>query len=596
MKKTIYFLTAFTCLISGYSYGQTSLNRSERTHNLQSDSDVISTEVIWIDLCDPQQASITRSKGSTTYNLSSNHNFAFGIKNINQYKFDYTINSIPFSAFVDTNYGLQKNSSITAFNATINNFYQMQQYQNLSTNRKTISNYLDSLDKLKSQNTALYHLLDKDTKQDSIKKHLDKINSNWNNYDRIHKKLQDIGVLFNIRQQATSIKNILDKLQKIEAECRNAGMQINDSLLVLQLKTNILSFLNPVYNGRAVANAKFNTVNTLKAKYDTILDISNANLHKIEMFYYQTTIITNHCLNRFEMLYDSLDNILSHTQCLESAFSKPNEKNKIFQRINFFTDVKEVVTDLKNFYTFYEMDTQYLGYLNTQMDNLQQKLFQNLNNISKILNFRGIYIIPTPSNMKNIDQINITVVTTDRNTHDKQSYEYDIFLKGGLKFDFSAGIFGSMLKNNTYVSTSVLDASNKPTDFKVIRSQNNGSMDVGFGGMVNISIRTGTSWVTPGVSFGLNISTQPSYQFLSAFTLGIGKTERILIHAGVAAGFVKRIDGLDLNTSIPSEKIGDVVPTIDRFLVKPFIGLSYNLSKNKVFNVTSFKAKQAASE
>jgi hypothetical protein len=113
-------------------------------------------------------------------------------------------------------------------------------------------------------------------------------------------------------------------------------------------------------------------------------------------------------------------------------------------------------------------------------------------------------------------------------------------------------------------------------------------MNVGFGGMVNITLRTGASWVSPGISFGIIVSTQPSLQFISSGTLAIGKSERFLLHAGYAFGFAKRIDGLPLDEFIPTLRIGEEVRTIDKFIVKPFLGVSYNLSKNNVFNVNSF--------
>jgi hypothetical protein len=39
--------------------------------------------------------------------------------------------------------------------------------------------------------------------------------------------------------------------------------------------------------------------------------------------------------------------------------------------------------------------------------------------------------------------------------------------------------------------------------------------DIGFGGMVNIIHRTGASWLAPGISFGLYLSTPTSSQFTS---------------------------------------------------------------------------------
>lgn len=611
MKKIIFLLFTFFDVFVYQSFAQ-----SISPSITQADSS-IKTEVFWIDLCTPgERTSVIHSGGrSKKFEISWKHNLAFGIRNINQYKFDYTINSIPFSAFVDTNYNFKSNSLNAQFNSSINNFYQLQQYQNSFQNKKAIAHYLNSLDSIKTLNDTMFRRMDdayyiidntkgntakdkaiKDKQQQKINQYSRNVKDNYANYDRIAQKLKDIAVLFDIKEQARALKGILNKLSDIESNCKKVNMIWNDSQSIYQLQNSIDTFLNPKQFRKASSKYSNMISSDLKVNYNDPYSITNANINKIGTFYYQATIITSHCLDKFQLLYDSLDNVLSHIQCLNNIYSLGEDKGTILRKTAIFNDVHEAFLDLKNFYTYYEMDIPYLSYFNVQMDNLQQALFKNFTNISKILTFKDIYIVPSSSNMNNVDQINITLNITDRNTNKSQSYDYDIFLKGGLKFDFSAGFFGTALKNNTYTSTFILDSQNKPTDNKVIRSVNNGSMDVGFGAMVNITLRPGASWLAPGVSFGLNLSTQPSFQFLSAATLSIGKRERILIHAGLASGFVKRIDGLELNTSLPSEKVGDVVPTVDRFLIKPFVGITYNLSKNNVFKVTSFKTTSSTTQ
>ncbi|HEX3384263.1 MAG TPA: hypothetical protein VHS53_03700, partial [Mucilaginibacter sp.] len=224
MKK--YCLIALTILhiCAVDVFGQTT-NSSPSTSR---DSSSIKTTVFWIDLCNPSEnGSVKKMSGSNKFEISWKNNLAFGIKNINQYKYDYAINSVSFSAFVDTNYNLNKNSLNAQFNATINNFYQLQQYQNTFQNKKAISHYLNSLDSIKILNDTIlkheddilstYETLNKagkvkaDAKISGFKKDL---NNNFRNYDRIAEKLKDLAILFDIKEQANSINNILTKLAK----------------------------------------------------------------------------------------------------------------------------------------------------------------------------------------------------------------------------------------------------------------------------------------------------------------------------------------------------------------------------------------------
>ena len=70
------------------------------------------------------------------------------------------------------------------------------------------------------------------------------------------------------------------------------------------------------------------------------------------------------------------------------------------------------------------------------------------------------------------------------------SYVYYIWIEGGLKIDFSAGIFATSLIDYNYEKVQAYSKSEPSTlliDSISINRKDNGNFDFAFGGMVNIS-------------------------------------------------------------------------------------------------------------
>jgi len=295
-------------------------------------------------------------------------------------------------------------------------------------------------------------------------------------------------------------------------------------------------------------------------------------------------------LNQFEIKYEEKRTKLSDSQCKSYT---PEEKKDVQRLIDLFNETKSAFVELNDLYAISPLQDDYLEAYLLKESQYVDKLFSQYMGIARIKDVDTTYITPAPTNMKNFDLIKIELEKIDKLNNQTEKYEYDIFIRGGLKVDFSAGIFTSFLKNDEYNLVDSLGEDGATTNKKMIRRKDNGGDNIGFGGMVNIGIRSGASWVSPGISFGLLLDVKPSLQFLSALTLGLGKTERLLLHGGVALGFVKRVDGLPLDKNMQAAEIGSIVPTVDKFLARPFFGISYNLSKNSVFRVTSFTTSES---
>jgi hypothetical protein len=201
------------------------------------------------------------------------------------------------------------------------------------------------------------------------------------------------------------------------------------------------------------------------------------------------------------------------------------------------------------------------------------------------------YTLPSTTNYRNIDLIRYKIEREDLVTENKQTYVYDFWLKGGLKVDFSVGILASGLVDNSYEKTKAI------TDNSiVIKRKDTGKYNFAFGGMVNLTPRTGASWVSGGVSLGIAYSTNQKLQFLSGLSLHLGKTERISLHGGVGFGFIDTFDtsvneftnmeGDDFKVQVTSFDEYNI-PLVSKFTAKPFFGISYNLSKKNALQAVS---------
>ena len=214
------------------------------------------------------------------------------------------------------------------------------------------------------------------------------------------------------------------------------------------------------------------------------------------------------------------------------------------------------------------------------------------------------FTLPTHNNLKNVDLIRYKIDREDQLTKSKQTYNYDIWLKGGLKVDFSVGIFATQLKDYEYEKTQAYKYDD-PTillgDSIYINRKEKGKFDFAFGGMVNISYRNGANWITPGISLGVAYSDNQQLQFLSSLSLHLGKTERLILHGGFAAGPSKTLDlsnllyntTLDNNHGNKFQVKGNFtdfnIVTIDKFSFRPFFGISYNLSRKNALQAVSGK-------
>ncbi len=594
------FMTFILSLTLNTSFSQNQNVRPSDSNDLDKMYSV-NTDIFWLDLCKPTHLfSMTRTKGRNRLEVKWNNTLSFGLTNTNHFKYDYKINSIPFASFVDTSYSSFANSIKSAINLTPDPFFVFE-VQSKSPNKvrhQILSSKLDSLERtdkkvssrmLQIQDQYKFNYTNREfgptfnlTNNLKIRDEYENLKDQYNQIgNELYKTQQALNELISFKNQKTALIPIVDKLKEVEEGFLNTDLS---SSVVEALRQSIKNLPGSLYASENKHNDRAD------AKDEDRDDIKN--MPKLLEVYQQSAQVVRTYFGRFEIEYDKIKNKFLSNECklLDSI-----RKKEIDKLINDFLKTKEVFYDLQSLYTLNPLENEYLEkYLKVE-NQYADFLFTKFMSLQKVINVDIIYVTPTSSNMKNYDLISLELEKTNKVSNHTEKYNYDIYIRGGLKVDFSAGIFGSFLTNHQYNAVDSLSKDFEPTNMKMIKQVNNGKMNIAFGGMVNITNRTGASWFAPGVSFGLILSTQPSLQFTSGLTLAIGKTERLLLHGGYALGFVKRIDGLPVNENIPSVRIGDAVRTVDKFLAKPFFGLTYNLSKNNVFKVSSFSTSAGSS-
>ncbi len=190
------------------------------------------------------------------------------------------------------------------------------------------------------------------------------------------------------------------------------------------------------------------------------------------------------------------------------------------------------------------------------------------------------YTLPIDVQGKNIDILEFKLRRFDRETKEEDlsfaPTPYNIWIRGGLKIDVSAGLFFTSLYDSEF------DKKDDPTiaGNKIITLKNGGDYDLAFGSTINTYMRM-NSWVTPTLNFGAVITKNEKLQVLLGGGLILGKQERIIFSAGLSMGKVDRIaDSYQVGGSYNLGDSGDV-PTQSQFKFGHYFGITYNLSKVK---------------
>lgn len=330
--------------------------------------------------------------------------------------------------------------------------------------------------------------------------------------------------------------------------------------------------------------------------------ISNKKVTAWELFVLNTSTEIGKLLQSKFIEYSELGNEIKMQTYIDRSSLQDVVKYRDELRVDSKL-IRNIGADLNVLIKYLELNDDQFGSIVNGINNNYSRLMDYLSLLDfTTYNNTVEYTLPTHTNLKNVDFIRYEINKQDVITHSTQNYVYDIWIKGGLKIDFSVGIFATSLIDYDYEKLPAYDKKNPASilvDTIVINRKDNGKFDFAFGGMVNLSVRTGASWITPGISLGTAFAKNQKLQFLGAFSLQLGKTERLILHGGFAAGLTKTINLASLNYN--KEIINDGgrtylvkgkyevfnIPYIEKFNFKPFFGISYNLSKKNALQTVS---------
>jgi hypothetical protein len=166
--------------------------------------------------------------------------------------------------------------------------------------------------------------------------------------------------------------------------------------------------------------------------------------------------------------------------------------------------------------------------------------------------------------------------------NDKKTAEVVLQTAGGLKIDFSTGVFilggrGEFLGDTYYWEN--IDANTR----KIVKAERGSRLQLGIGALAHFYKR---SYKPLKGAFSMGVSTTSGFDDLN-FQLGpsliFGNKDRLILTAGLALKSVRVLDK-KLQVGVPYEKENspDDIPTVSQFPKTGwFVGLTYNLSRLK---------------
>lgn len=284
---------------------------------------------------------------------------------------------------------------------------------------------------------------------------------------------------------------------------------------------------------------------------------------------------------------------------LENSNSLLNQMNQVLAAAKGQDDfkldsLKVKVNDLhtlnnKNWSNFKELISSFPYPDDVKVQDSKKSILSNFEKIEKnftLVNSLQDFVQTPPIDYHggNFDYIKISLETVPvdktKPINRIQNYEYNVWIKGGLKIDFSAGLFISSLRDKTYESLKVANSGNSNSQNYKIIEKNQGKYEFGIGSTVNFTCRS-SAYVNVGGAVGGYITTDQKFRFLAGPTLVLGKMERLIFSAGMVIGEITTLSNrVNLNDAIDLGADG-TVPTVQKFDLGHYFSFTYNLSKAK---------------
>lgn len=178
----------------------------------------------------------------------------------------------------------------------------------------------------------------------------------------------------------------------------------------------------------------------------------------------------------------------------------------------------------------------------------------------------SLEIVPIDEKAKPVNQI--------------KNYDYKVWIKGGWKIDFSAGIFLSSLRDRSFLTIKQESTENEGDNLYKIIKEDQGKYEFGIGSTVNFNFRN-ASFTSFGGSVGGYVTSDQKFRLIAGPTLILGKMERIIFSFGVVMGEITALSNkVNLNDTFDLGSDG-TVPTVQKFDFGRYFSFTYNLGKAK---------------
>ncbi|MND68028.1 hypothetical protein D3C80_594660 [compost metagenome] len=219
-----------------------------------------------------------------------------------------------------------------------------------------------------------------------------------------------------------------------------------------------------------------------------------------------------------------------------------------------------------------------LGVEKVTVDQIQEKLKDSERNKSvvkdlvagvvvayqRLISFKVLVAVPVQ--IQNKDVISITF-----NNHKNPAIaplQFDYLVQGGVKIDFSTGIFINGLVDEDYYLKSDGQGGG------IITAKDNGNYNLGFGILSHLYSRTGGR-VNFGLTTGLLTDATANLRLLGGGSILLGSESRWVISGGAVLGKAKKLtNGYNAGDTFAGDEAE--IPYTDKFSTKWFVGITYN--------------------
>ncbi len=421
-------------------------------------------------------------------------------------------------------------------------------------------------------------------KDDLVTQNILKIEKKYeNNNDTISKKLEIISLSINPTED-TGLPALFKKIDSIKKAIHDSTNSINsnsrkrdtflstnkdDNLYITRFSSQLINYIKAV-----------NKVNEKVEFYRSLLfllfsnepfDKIKSDKEKLSSLYMGNGIDQSSFIRNCNLDFDNIDTIYYG---LLLTYSSLNNRNQIAGSL----------LKLNNFHSSLDKSKY------QELFNQILKTYNAINEVNWSVNYQTTRIADKAD--KVFYDIELVPIINDYSLAKKPiKLNYDFDIKGGVKIDFSAGLFFHYnLYDDQYKFVKLSDTSKQ-----VVKENNAYDFIPNLGVLFNLYFRS-TSSIKPTVNIGVGTNVEKLYYYLGLGVL-IGKSERIGIHGGLVGGTVKRISNEYKNGQVVYQSI-DMEPTVvpmqskDPFQMGLFIGFSYNLTGKNEEKMNSLLLKK----